>query len=69
MKNLVKIILSVFVILFLISGVFTILGALFSFTFGIIGTILSLVWKLVTNPAVLILIIVCIVYKFRKVAN
>jgi len=66
MKNFIKILFWIFVALFLISGVFKLLGAILNVTFGIIGAIMSFIWNIVFNPIVLILVIIYLIYRFSK---
>ena len=54
-----------------ISGVFGLLGIAFGLTFGIIGAVMSIIWRIVFNPFALILLIVliCTLSKRRRPAK
>lgn len=69
MNTLLKILLAIFIVGFICSGFFTLLGALFGMTFGLIGAVISLTWKIVTNPIILILVIIYLVYRQKKVSS
>jgi len=66
MKNLFMVVLIICIGIFAIGGAFTLLGTLFSLTFGLVGSILSWVFKVLFTPAVLILVIIVLAYKLSK---
>jgi len=66
MKKIIKTLFWIFIVLFLISGVFKLLGAILNVTFGIIGAIMSFIWSIVFNPVVLILVIIYLIYRFSS---
>jgi len=66
MKKIIKTLFWIFIVLFLISGVFKLLGAILNVTFGIIGAIMSFIWSIVFNPVVLILVIIYSIYRFSS---
>jgi len=66
MKKIIKTVFWIFIVLFLISGVFKLLGAILNVTFGIIGAIMSFIWSIVFNPVVLILVIIYSIYRFSS---
>jgi len=66
MKKFIKTLFWIFIVLFLISGVFKLLGAILNVTFGIIGAIMSFIWSIVFNPVVLILVIIYSIYRFSS---
>ena len=68
MKKLIIALIGICAGIFLIGGVFTLLGAIFSFTFGVIGTILSGAFKILFNPVVLVIVIIFLAYKLNKKA-
>lgn len=68
MGKLFSIIVFIVVALLIISGVFTLLGALFSLTFGIIGGIMSLIWRILFSPLGLIIIIGYVIYRSTRKA-
>ena len=66
MKKLILVILGLCAGIFLIGGALTLLGVLFSFTFGVVGTLLGWVFKKLFTPVVLILIIIFLAYKLKQ---
>ena len=66
MKKLILVIFGLCVGIFLIGGALTLLGVLFSFTFGVVGTFLGFIFKRLFTPVVLILIIIFLAYKLKK---
>ena len=66
MKKLIYVIIGLCVGIFLIGGAFTLLGAVFSLTFGLIGGIVRGLFRVLFTPAVLILIIIFLAYKLNK---
>ena len=66
MKTFFIAIIGLLVAISLLGAVFTILGGIFSITFGIIGGVISLVFKFLSVPAVIVLIIIFLIYKFSK---
>ena len=64
MRNFIRVLFWIFVVLFLISGVFKLLGAILNITFGIIGLIMSFIWNIVFNPIVLVLAAIYLIYRF-----
>jgi len=66
MKNLFIVLLIICIGIFAIGGAFTLLGVVFSFTFGLVGSILSWIFKVLFTPAVLILIIIILAYMLSK---
>lgn len=69
MRSFIKVLLGIFIVLFAISGLFSLLGAALHLTFGILGVILSFIWNIVSNPVVLILIVVYLIYKLNKTSS
>lgn len=68
MGKIFSIIVFIVVALLIISGVFTLLGVLFSLTFGIIGGIMSLIWRILFSPLGLIIIIGYVIYRSTRKA-
>ena len=66
MKKLIMVLGGLCVGIFLIGGAFTLLGTLFALTFGVIGTIIGWLFKVLLTPAVLVLIIIFLAYKLNK---
>ena len=70
MRLIFKVLLAVFILILLGSAVFSLLGAVLGITFGIIGTALGFVWRVIFSPAMLVIVIIWIIYKLtRKAAN
>lgn len=66
MKKLILVMAGLCAGIFLIGGAFTLLGVIFSVTFGVVGTIVSWLFKILLTPAVLVLIIIFLAYKLNK---
>lgn len=66
MKTLFIVILGICLGIIVISGVFTLLGAIFSITFGIIGSVIGWIFKFLFSPAILVVIIIFLAYKLSK---
>ena len=66
MKPFVKIILIVFVGILIISSLFSLLGAVLGIAFGVFGTVLGFIWRVIFSPALLILLIIWIVSRVVK---
>ncbi|MCL2057661.1 MAG: hypothetical protein FWH01_01190 [Oscillospiraceae bacterium] len=66
MKTLIFVLAGLCIGIFLIGGAFTLLGALFAFTFGIVGTFIKWLFNVLLTPAVLVLIIIILAYKLNK---
>ena len=66
MKKLIMVIAGICIGIFLIGGAFTILGVVFSVTFGLIGAIVKWLFRVLLTPAVLVLIIIFLAYKLNK---
>jgi len=66
MKTLFKVTLGIFVALFVISCAFGLIGTLIGLTFGLLGTAMGIVWRVVSNPMVLIVIILLLAYMLNK---
>jgi len=57
---------AIVIVLLIVSGLFTLIGAVFSLTFGIISVIMSMVWKILFSPLGLIVIVVYIIYRVNR---
>ena len=66
MKPAYKIALIVFVVIFLITGVFSLLGSVLRITFGVIGAFFSFIWRVIFTPIILIVFVIWLVNKFVK---
>ena len=66
MKKLIMVLAGLCVGIFLLGGAFTLLGAVFTFTFGAIGAVIRWLFKVLLTPAVLVLIIIFMAYKLNK---
>lgn len=66
MKKLIMIVAGICVGIFLIGGAFTLLGVVFSLTFGVLGGVIRWLFRVLLTPAVLVLIIVFLAYKLRR---
>jgi len=66
MKKLLFVLLGICAGIFIIGGAFTLLGVIFSLTFGLVGTVFNWLFKVLFTPAVLVLIILFLVYKLSK---
>ena len=66
MKPAYRVILIVLIAIILISSVFSLLGAVLNFTFGVIGAAFGFVWRVIFSP---IIAIVCIVWLVMKLAK
>ncbi|MDR3120775.1 MAG: hypothetical protein LBU58_05520 [Clostridiales bacterium] len=66
MKTLFMVLLGLFLGIFLIGGIFGLLGAIIGGVFALIGGVIGLVWKVLFTPAILVLIIVVLAYKLNK---
>lgn len=66
MKGIISIFLGIFLVVFIVSGFFTLFGAMLSLTFGFFGAIISILWKIVFNPVVLLLVIGLLIYRLNK---
>ena len=66
MRPIFKIILIIFISILVISSFFSLLGAVLGIAFGVIGTILSFVWRVIFSPAILIVIVILIVTRIDK---
>ena len=51
---------------FVAGGVFSLLGFIFSVTFGVVGTVVGWLFRVLLTPAVLILVIVFLAYKLKR---
>ena len=66
MKMFLRLLLIIVIGVVCASALFSFLGAVFSITFGIIGTALGLVWRIIFSPALLILLILFIVTRVSR---
>ena len=66
MKTLFKVVLGIFIGLFLVSGVFKLIGLVIGVTFGVVGIAMKAVWGILSSPVILILIIIILAYKLNK---
>jgi uncharacterized BrkB/YihY/UPF0761 family membrane protein len=71
-KETVQMVLFLYVILFIfvgvliISSVFSLIGAVLGITFGAIGAALGFAWQVIFSPAILVVFIIWLVYRFAK---
>lgn len=66
MSKFLTALVAIVVALATISGAFMLIGAVFSLTFGIIGVIMSAIWKIVFSPLGLIIIVIYIIYRVTR---
>ena len=66
MKPVIRILLIALACLIVASALSSLIGAVLDATFGIIGTVLSFVWRVIFSPAILVIAIVWIVYRLGK---
>lgn len=66
MRGIIGVFLGIFLVVFVVSGFFTLFGAMLSLTFGLFGAVISILWKIVFNPVILLLVIVLLVYRLNK---
>jgi len=66
MKNFFRILLIVLVCVIFISALFSLLSAVLGIAFGIIGSTLNFLWRVIFSPVVVIAIIIFVVIKLRK---
>lgn len=66
MSKFLTALVAIVVALAIISGAFMLIGAVFSLTFGIIGVIMSAIWKIVFSPLGLIIIVIYIIYRVTR---
>ena len=66
MKKLLVLLIGLVAGIFVIGGAFTLIGALLGLTFGIIGSAIGAVFKIMFTPGVLVLIIIILAYKLNK---
>ena len=66
MKNIIRTLFWIFLVLFLISGVFKLLSTMLHITFGIIGVIMSFIWNILFNPIVLVLVVIYFIYRLNN---
>jgi len=66
MKKLIMVLAGLCIGIFLLGGALTLIGTLFTVTFGVIGAIIGWLFKVLLTPAVLVLIIIFLAYKLNK---
>lgn len=69
MKLFLKLILGGFLALFALSGLLVLLTAALGLTFGVVGGAIALVWHVVSNPVVLVLIVVVLALALNNKAK
>ena len=66
MKKLIMVLAGLCIGIFLLGGAITLLGTIFTITFGVIGAVIGWLFKVLLTPAVLVLIIIFLAYKLNK---
>ena len=62
MKNVLKTILGIIIGLFVISGLFKLIGAVFNLTFGVLGAAIAFVCSIIINPITIVIALAIAVY-------
>ena len=66
MRNILRLLLIVVIFMVCASALFSFLGTVLGFTFGIVGTVFRFVWRVIFSPGLLIVLILFIVYGVNK---
>ena len=66
MNQKLKVVLVIFVALFLISGALRLVGTIFHVELGMIFSLVGRLWGIVFHPVVLIAIIILLAWKLNK---
>ena len=66
MKKFIFVLLGLSVGFLAIGGILTLLGIVFSLTFGFIGGVITGLFKILSTPVLLVLIIIILAYKLKK---
>ena len=67
--KVIKILFGLFIALFFVSGILVFLIPLMGITWGIISTVVGVIWNLVTHPVVLVLMVALLAYGYFKKSN
>ena len=66
MNKTLKVVLVIFVALFLLSGALRLIGSIFSLTFSLVLGLIHRLWGVLFHPVVLVAIILLLAWKLNK---
>jgi len=61
MMYFLTVILVVVLVLFAVSGVFALFGSIVGFTFGVLGSVMAVIWDIMFSPLPIIVLIVWLI--------